>query len=238
MLCSILAQTGVAGKPSEFFGPTLNEEFKSNRLVAHAADVRDYMDKVVETSTTPNGVFGMKLLASQTEVFMRRAAEHRATPFASLREALESEFPRLRYIWLKRTNTVAQAVSFYRALSTQTWVRLASKPQPQPPKPVYDRFAIQRCYQDIGASDVYWQGYFSAHNITPLIITYEELIRERDASIQHILRYLNLISDIRIPTPRTEKLADADSVAWEREFRDSDSLPTLTTLPAQGWAPF
>lgn len=238
MLCSILAQTGIAGKPTEFFGPTLHEEFKSNRNVAHAPEVREYLDRVVVASTTTNGVFGMKLLANQTEVFLRRAAEHKNLPFASLREALESEFPHLQYLWLTRENKVAQAVSYYRALMTQVWVTWPGMP-PVVPRPVtYDCFAIQRCYQDVMASDAYWEGYFHTHGITPLALTYETLLAQREPVVQHVLRYLDLPADIAIPEPTTRKLAHDESAAWEEEFRRTESIPAPSVQPPKIWAPY
>lgn len=239
MLCSILAQTGIAGKPTEFFGPTLGEEFRSNQHVAHAGDVLGYLDRIIAPSTTPNGVFGMKLLASQTEVFLRRAAEHKNVPFTSLQTALESEFPHLQYLWLTRQNKVAQAISFYRALTTQTWV-LREGTVPAQTRPVaYDHFAIQRCYQDILLSDAYWAGYFRTHGISPLVLTYEELLAERESVIQHALRYLGLPADIRIPGPTTLKLAYEESLGWEEEFRRRGLPPDDSVVRQMNiWAPF
>ncbi len=238
MLCSILAQTGVAGRPAEFFGPTLSEEFRGNRNIVHAESVGDYLDGVIAASTTTNGVFGTKLLASQTEVFLRRAAEHKSVPFASLHEALESEFPSLYYIWLRRENVVAQAISFYRALTTQTWIVFGNSLPHLAATPKYDRFAIQRCYQDIMASEAYWDGYFKTHDISPLVVTYEEMLAEREAVMQHLLRYLDLPTDIPIPMPKTAKIADKESLAWEEEFRRTDSIPEAGAQPPKIWGPY
>lgn len=239
MLCSILAQTGIAGKPGEYFGPTLNEEFKSNRKIVHAGDVNEYMNRVSTCSATPNGVFGLKLLASQSEIFLRRAAEHKNVPFTSLREALEAEFPNLQYVWLTRENKVAQAISFYRALMTQTWVLRGNVSAVQKTPVSYDHFAIQRCYQDIMLSEAYWAGFFRTHDMSPLLLTYEELIGQRESVIQHTLRYLGLPTDIRIPSPNTIKLANEESLVWETEFRKNGRLPEMpASQETKIWAPF
>src|SRR4051812_11663231 len=89
MLCSILSQTGIAGRPAEFFGPSLTEEFMANDAIIGAADIEGYMDAIKRHATTANGVFGMKILALQTGVFLQRAAEHKKMAFASLKTAFE-----------------------------------------------------------------------------------------------------------------------------------------------------
>jgi LPS sulfotransferase NodH len=239
MLSSILQQTGIAGNPREFFGPTLVEELLAQRLStkAPANDVRDLFSMIFAESTTPNGVFGMKLLGPHTHAFIRRCAERRGRPFTSLRDAIDDAFPGVRYIRLTRSNRVAQAISMYCAILTQEWIRLKGAKQTRQREVLYNRFAIQRCYQEVAASEAYWDGYFSRHSIEPLTISYEHLIVERSAVIQHVLRYLELPSDIPIPEPKTEKLASEESEAWEKEFRDTDSLPPIAS-PEYVWAPY
>jgi LPS sulfotransferase NodH len=227
MLCSALRQTGIAGRPAEYFGQTLWENLMNNRNLLMLSDVRDLMDRVIEVSTTENGVFGTKLPANHAGMFMRRAAEHRGKPFTSLRVALESEFPNLRYIHLMRENKVAQAVSLYRAIMTGVWRRDEHYgPTHVPGRPVeYDQYAIQRCYQDIIASDAYWDGFFRNHGLSPVLITYERLLTDYESEIRGILTQLGLPSRIEIPRPQTIKLADERSAEWEQEFRKHGRFP-------------
>jgi LPS sulfotransferase NodH len=238
MLCSILRQTGVAGYPAEFFGPTLIEEFRSNHALAHAREPRAYLDRVKEASTTPNGVFGMKLLANQTPIFLRRAAEHHGRPFASLKAALDAEFPALRYITLARENTVAQAISYYRGLATGIWQWRAGVPVPKT-HVEYDSYAIARCYQDIRASERYWQEFMEAHGITPLTLTYEALVADFAGETRRILEYLSLPSEAPIKPPQTTKLADTRSCEWEERFRHESLELAEAHLDLQSfWAPY
>src|SRR3989344_5329916 len=101
MLCSALRQTGVAGRPAEYFGQTLWESMMNSRSILHLQDTRDFLERVFESSTTENGVCGLKIPANHTGTFIRRAAEHAGTPFSSLRQAFETEMPNLRYVLLK-----------------------------------------------------------------------------------------------------------------------------------------
>jgi LPS sulfotransferase NodH len=62
----------------------------------------------------------------------------------SERELLEQAFPELRYIWLWREDTLAQAVSFSRALQTREWI----SPQRPVREPRFDFEHIQGCWGD------------------------------------------------------------------------------------------
>lgn len=234
MLCSALRQTGVAGHPSEFFGQTLGEEILNNRNVNKLENIESFMDRMVEVSTTPNGVFGTKLPANHVGMFLRRASEHNGRKFASLREAFETEFPNLHYVHLHRENKVAQAISLYRAVMTGLWRRIAGDASAsQRPEPEYDHFAIQRCYQDIVLSDRYWEGFFGYHGITPIRLSYDEMASNYDPTIRRLLASLGLPWHMDVPTPRTSKLADERSLAWEAEFKRHGELPK----PEIGWSP-
>jgi len=239
MLCSLLEQTDIAGRPSEFFGPTLFEELLANRSVVHARDISEVMGRIRSTCTSENGVCGIKLLAPQTELFLRRAADDRQVPFASLKDALEAEFPGLRYILLTRENKVAQAISYYRAIINRVW-RRGTDEAPRPGRPVaYDHFAIQRCLQECIASDAYWDGYFERHGITAHRVTYEALAADYESEVRRILTFLDLSRNVLVKPPETAKLANEESVAWETEFLEHGRVPEPEPLPPERlWAPY
>ncbi|MDO8408306.1 MAG: Stf0 family sulfotransferase [bacterium] len=239
MLCSILRQTGHAGRPGEHFGPTLNEEFNSNRHAVHAADVREYVEKAVVVGIGANGVFGTKLLASMTPVFMQRASEHAKKPFYSLRIALEETFTDLHYVRLIRKNRVAQAISYYRALRTQLWVTATGAASAQALSLEYDHFGIQRCYQHVADSESYWDGYFKTHGIEPLTIYYEDILSNRESVLREVFQEIGLSRDLPVPEARTAKLSGEESRVWEEEFRRSGWIPDdAIARQMHIWAPY
>ena len=238
MLCSLLTQTGVAGLPREFFGPTMTEESRSNRLLARAHDLTEHIPRVLAAATTPNGVCGLKLTAQQAEIFHRRASDDAGRAFASLKEAFDAVLPGVRYIFLTRENKVAQAISFYRATIDQVWQKQVGQPRVERPIP-YDRYSIQRCYQEGLAAEAYWDGYFRKHGIEAHRVSYEALTTDYEREIRAVLAFLGLPADTRVLPPETAKLAGAESLAWEREFRASGPLPHPHVLdPERLWAPY
>lgn len=222
MLCSALTETGIAGKPAEYFGQTLWEEITFSRALGKITDVRDFMSNLLEGCTTPNGVFGTKLPANHTGTFLRRASEAAGRPLTSLKEGFELHFPNLHYLLLKREDKLAQAVSLYRAAMTGQW-RLAAGGEPTTRPIEYDYYGIARCYQHILASNAYWEGFFTTHNISPLTLTYEELVNEYESSMRRILASLGLPWH-RTPPPRTARQADERSREWAERFK-TEGLP-------------
>lgn len=239
MLCSLLHQTGIAGNPRECFGQTITEELRINAHVIPVDDVHDFMACVLETGTTPNGVFGLKLMAAQTRMLVRRASEHAGIAFDSCGAAIRHEYPNTRYIHLTRENKVAQAISFYRACLDQAWVVRRPTSEPLHTPVPYNHFGIQRCYQELLMNEAYWAGYFNAHAITPLRLVFEDIVADYARETRRVLAYLGLPSDVPIVPAKTRKLSDEDSLAWEEEFRKHGRIPEVPVVPPETfWAPF
>jgi LPS sulfotransferase NodH len=111
LLTDMLRQTGIAGRPAEHFDPNPDHErywFERLGIASEAA----YLPKIMGRATTPNGVFGSKLHWYQ---FGRLCERLGCTTPHSVPRALASAFPNLRYIWMRRRDVLAQAISLYRA---------------------------------------------------------------------------------------------------------------------------
>src|SRR5215469_751994 len=115
LLCDALAETGVAGRPDEyFFIPSRETDAYWMRRLG-IADQSDYVDGVIREATTPNGVFGVKMHWAQVELFRGRLAAGLAKSHPDLRDAsferlLREKLGATRYVWLRRRNKVAQGI--------------------------------------------------------------------------------------------------------------------------------
>src|SRR6185295_13388531 len=150
LLCDLLDQTGVAGHPEEYFEALLHsglprrphEYFDPSRhanIVERLAfrEMPDrastpnqlwqpesydrYLAWALEQGTTPNGVFGAKLMWGYLGDFvslLRNIPENRDL---SLAELLPAVFPDLTFVRVVRANKVRQAVSLWKAVQTATW---------------------------------------------------------------------------------------------------------------------
>ena len=148
LLCETLEQTGVAGRPREYFEalketgvPRRPREYfwglrspEVLRLLPHDAqldrdservatwnrdDYARHLDASIEQGTTANGVFGAKMMWGYFDDFLELT---RGIPrFGGMGDGslLNAAFPELQYVFVSRSDKVRQAVSLWRAL--QTW---------------------------------------------------------------------------------------------------------------------
>ena len=151
LLCHLLAQTGLAGRPEEYF-----EALRHSGLPRRPAEYFDperhaniierlafrempdgaqprpnplwrpesydrYLDWALEEGTTPNGVFGAKLMWGYLGDFADLLRGIEGNAGLPIPELLERSFPDLRYVQITRRDKVRQAVSLWKAVQTQAW---------------------------------------------------------------------------------------------------------------------
>jgi LPS sulfotransferase NodH len=222
LLCEALQQTGLAGRPSEYFlehtMPILSRQWD-------ISSYSGYLNKVIEVATTPNGVFGMKVHLHQ---FLPLLDTLQQLPWYRGLEAkalLSTVFPNLAYIWIMRRDKVRQAVSTLKALQTNIWF-LTDRP-PMPPgeptnnTPSFDPEAIDFLLRLIEREERAWQDYFNAHAIKPLVVIYEELVQTYNATACQVLKYLHIPKPANLveASPHMKRQADEISEEWVERYQ-------------------
>jgi len=230
LLAEALAKTGVAGKPREYFDiHERNERHWMERL--QITDDAEYLEKVIEAGTTPNGVFGAKVHWHQLQVLTDKLRKGRAQTDGTLSSTLSAALPALRYIWIRRRNKVAQAISYYRASQTDQWRR---QPSTAPDRPAaahlceFDFHEIDRLVGLVEEFDAQWQRYFSEREISPLVLVYEEFIADYEGTVRRAMDYLEVGGMLApIPAPPLLQQADEISAEWEETYRrmKHDAVP-------------
>lgn len=215
LLCEALMNTGLAGRPWEYF-------FDGNEPTWYAewqvTTYQDYVARAVRQGTTPNGVSGVKLMIGYLGQFV---AKLRATPRFAGRtlavSALLSEvFPNLHYIWITRRHKVRQAVSWEKAVQTGAWAHgMAAARAPE-----YDFAAIDRRASEIAVQEAGWQEFFDDHAITPLSVVYEDLEARYAETSEQLLDALGIAHPVPLVLGERvlRKQADEGSGAWVRRY--------------------
>ena len=265
LLCELLTATGIAGRPDEYFqqlritgmpmtprdylagvaSDIVPAEDHEGELEEHTLfdprrfdSFREYLDWVRETATTPNGVFAAKIMwpymAGLVDGLATIGAHAGAMP-ADRR--LESAFPGVRYVWLRRMDKVRQAVSLWRAIQTWHWRRDAAAARDDAlhdaPRPElrYSFEAIDHLRRRLIASDRAWETYFEATGNRPLELAYEDFTQDLHATVTRTLRHVG----VRYPAganydvPCTARQADEISEQWVTAFRaDFAHVPAVT----------
>lgn len=185
LLCRALADTGVAGRPEEYFLTGPPEAFPPGwKFWEHGIfaqphgemDREGYLELVFRLGTTPNGVFGAKLMWNNVPWVLQKLWE--LPRFAGLdrAETLHALFPDLHVIRLTRRDRIRQAVSWARAAQDGVWVVSDTEPAAPAAPPNYDHEFIAGLEALLAEGEHGWPGLCAELGVTPLDILYEELV--------------------------------------------------------------
>ena len=186
---------------------------------------RESLFESKDERTTPNGVFGLKMMWPQFDETRRCFASH--PDFAGLPadQLFEKLLPGINYIWIRRRDREAQAVSL--AIAQQTGLWTSKHPGKGDVEPAFDYYQIHDLYMLLGYHEARWQKYFDTYGVRPLMITYEDYIRNVRSTIETILDHLNIARDgelkiVEAPLRRLGTDRNKEWVARYRVLRETD----------------
>jgi trehalose 2-sulfotransferase len=173
-----------------------------------------YLTWAISQGTTPNGVFGAKLMWGYLGDFaalLRGIDGLAALPIPQL---LNEVLPGLRYIQITREDKVRQAVSLWKAVQNQAWSRESDTTAEN--KIEFSFRAINYLVRLLTAHDASWDAYFLGLGRRPLKITYEELALAPEPTVHRVLQHLDIDvpSAVRLDGPRLKVQADEISEDW------------------------
>jgi trehalose 2-sulfotransferase len=248
LLCEALINTGLAGRPQEYFEalketglPRRPQDYFSDidnpeiagllgqysqlddELPAFANDASyaDYLSRVMAQGTTPNGVFGAKLMWGYFADFisyLRDIPHYRTLPVPQLMAAI---FPDLHYITVTRRDKVRQAVSLWRAIQTRTWRQEEDILRGHYHHELVFHFeAVDYLVRQIEEHEASWWQYFAENHIHPFKVVYEELTHSYEETAKDILRFLGVRVPAQLPFAerRMKPQADALSEQWVQQY--------------------
>jgi trehalose 2-sulfotransferase len=170
-LAGLLASTGVAGRPHEWF-------WRDTRAsLERAWGVRDdaeYLELVLTAGSTPNGVFGAKVM------------------FGSLPPL--DPFPSPRLVWMRRRDRLAQARSFARAVQTGHWHHWDPAPRVTPER---RDDMVEALAAELDELEAGWQRWFGDAGVEPLEVEYERLDADPSRETRRVLSFLGLPLDVQ-----------------------------------------
>jgi trehalose 2-sulfotransferase len=246
LLCELLRATDVAGVPDEYFErlratgqPRQPRQYFEDPSVQDIAErlvptppgrteqpgeFEQWFSYVLQRGTTPNGVFGAKIMWNYLDDFKLRMAELPGLVGLTFNERLDAVFPQLKIVFIRRRDKVAQAVSLWKAIQTQQW-RTESESVSEDsglqdsPEVEYDYRAIEYLLNELHRWDASWEDWFHAAGRDPIRVFYDEFTVSRAATIGRLLDELG----VDPPQPEDKKpltrQADDLSKDWVARFR-------------------
>jgi trehalose 2-sulfotransferase len=180
-----LYATGATGWPGEWFW---REDVDRNWKAWGILSWREYVDRVLEAGTGPNGVFCTKLMWGYLHDALfelrRLSRMYDEDDLAVLR----SFFPEPSFVWIRREDVVAQAVSWAKAAQTGQWASF----QPVLAEPAFDFDQIDGLYNLARVRNAAWERWFATHGVEPLRVVYEGLAADPVGVVEDVVARLGL----------------------------------------------
>jgi trehalose 2-sulfotransferase len=267
LVCHALEETGVAGRPEEYF-EALRHSGRPRRPEEYFAGVEDqsirdhlgergigneppprsplwsraaydrYLEWAFEAGTTPNGVFGAKLMWGYFGDFvslLRNIPAYRDLPLADL---LPTVFPDVTFVRVVRASKLRQAVSLWKAAQTATWredqAHAKAASVEEDGGPPYRSFleehrpqlrfhyrAIDHLLHGILAEEASWDAFFEHCDLKPVLVLYENFADAYETSTLRLLDRLDLAppEDFAFE-PRMKRQSDRINDDWTRRYSE------------------
>jgi LPS sulfotransferase NodH len=224
LLCGLLDSTGVAGHPESWFRRQDERELAARWGIADPAngafDYASYFHAAAAAGSTANGVFAARIMWGT----MAEVTAHLAPVYSGHAESavglLSAAFGRTRFVYLRRGEVVAQAVSLLRAEQTGVWFETADERQEPTAGPGFDFGQVRDLVRQIENENTAWEAWFTAARIQPFRVLYEELDVNPVGIASGVLSFLGLdLPPGREITVRHKRLADELNTRWIESYR-------------------
>lgn len=249
MLCAGLRAANVAGYPEEYFWHG-NHKALAAAWELDPGDQPSLVRAAIERGTSKNGVFGCKVMWGYLDdACAMLAAAFEVDPRQSNAEILQASFPDLRLVFLERADSVAQAISYARAVQSDVWAIVAgaevrgSQPALELPHVGggassssphrFDFHAVEYFRREVERHNRAWRAWFELSGFEPVRVEFEDVVDDYEATITRVVRQLGLVApheDVNIPPPATERQSGAQSARWRLRYEERALAPHMRPI--------
>lgn len=183
-------------------------------------DFGSLRQRAFELGTTPNGVFGTKIMWAYFRDFVRLARRDGRQGVGPC-EVPAAVFPNLScFIWIRREDTAKQAVSLWKALQTWNW-RQDGDAHEHELELRYSFPAIAHLKLRIDEHNAAWEAFFRGCGIEPVRVIYEGFVKSYEETVLNLLTEIGteVPDGFTLKPPTMKRQADALSSAWVARFK-------------------
>jgi LPS sulfotransferase NodH len=172
-----------------------------------------------EEGTTENGVFGTKIMWAYFRDFVRLARRD-GRQDVKPKDIPAAVFPNLgSFVWIRRRDTVRQAISLWRALQTWEW-RQDGDFKAEKPALRFSYVAVDHLKLRIDEHNAAWKKFFTSYGIKPIEIVYEDFVKDYEGATLELLDRIGVsVPDgVTISISNMKRQADSLSEDWIKEY--------------------
>jgi len=226
LLCKTLSRLYGFGQPEEYFHRHIIRDLQ---LDGHPEAFGAYCQKIVAAQETTQK-FGLKMHWWQLKDFVRLAQQqsqgkdkaHAEGSEMTVAETLQRFFPDAKFIYLKRQDVLAQAVSAAIATQTGKW----EKTEAISTKPIkFQPWRIYEWEQSLIAQNHDWEQFFASNNLDYLPVVYEDMVADFTSEVAQITRYI-----------KEQDIEDDNSIQKDRDSA-SDQPVDIEMPTKRQWSP-
>jgi LPS sulfotransferase NodH/glycosyltransferase involved in cell wall biosynthesis len=210
LFCASLQATGLAGYPREDLAPWIHSlKGRSWRY----KDLDDYLMTCWNMGASPRGVYGCRVMFNHFEALCRAfgTSDWPVRWLDRLREPV--------WVFLRRRDRVAQAISLYKAHKTGLWVD-TGEPRIGVQPVDYDRQAIEDRREWLDQCDRGWEAIFRRFELEPIEICYEDMVQDLEDAVRVLLETMEIaVPDPLYITTSMRRQADDQTREWIERFR-------------------
>jgi LPS sulfotransferase NodH len=232
-----LARTGVAGFPDEYFRELNYQEVRRIHHLLPDAPLDQVFARLSASRRTGNGVFSAKLMGRQVEPLMRALDEVRPEwRGAGLRCTLETYFGPAIFVWLRRRDLLAQAVSFVKAEQSGQWRQVSEEDSvggtSRTPQFVFNPLEIAQTRAFFAEEESALKVLFQTQGIQPLELFYEDLVENMGLGIESVLALLGEETGSSNGREQSSLRPQRDAVnaAWRSAYEDWEEQLSPTAI--------
>jgi len=220
LLCEHLYSTGLVGTPEEYFRPDYLAGYRAQWGVDEPVSMERYIELCLRHTSASTGVFTAKIHWYQMDWLCRTLREDRPA------ERFRKLFGDVRYVHLVRRDSIRQALSWYRAIRSNSWFDLGDGRRRFEGVP--DLQQVRWLEDTLHDHGLRWREFFRTMGVVPHVVDFTEVVDRPAETVRSVLAHLGIDPPEahKLEEGRLVKQSDGWTDMWERAYLQvRDALP-------------
>lgn len=230
LTCDLISQAGDLPFPDEYLNFGMLAASTAFDFPEHLNDAAR-LEYVMAAQRESHGLFACKVMWPVFAGFFGNKPDASKDEMRELGNRALELLGRTGFVWIRRRNRIAQAVSFEKARQSRIWTKMDHQTE----KSVSLLYSYQRiltCLRQIEYQEAQWQNFFEANDLEYYEVWYEDLLSDMERHVDEALQFLGL--PMRRPVEHTKYVRQSNALnkewrtRFERRYEQKGTPPRRT----------